>query len=577
MRFQAPKVKGTDGEKPLSVNERPEDRPVGKRRLLVAFALLCALAAVLAGRHLDAPGTYYDEVIQAEPAVQFLAEDGRPSAVPGARTIRLFGGWFPITVQPYMGALKSQLLIPVFAVFGASVPTLRVATLAIALVGLLLAMLWARETLGIRIAIVAGLLLVTDPSFLLTARHDWGSFALGFCCRCGGLYFLTVGWRRGTIAPPFVGGLLLGLGVYNKIDFGVFVAAAAVALALTFPRIVRESLRTWRRQALPVGLGFALGAAPMISGATAALSVTGKVFRRQNLGAGDWAEKFHTFAATLDGSYFHELMLSGGSFERMAQAPNAASGPFLVVFALSLAYLAVALWRDRRAGELDPAQAFVWAATLLIAIGIFLTPRAVRIHHALNIYPFPQFVVALTLARIHSRRDAGPGAIRRAASVAALALLVAGNLLVTARTLEHMRSTGGKGRWSDSLDAFAQELSSRPGTVAVSLDWGFDGPLRFAARDLGLVEPVWSMRSAHRPGRAWRFSGSARHVYLLFDEDFAVFDFGPKFLTTARALDPASVEIRRHFDREGDSTFVSVRFARPHQLKYDGNFEVEFR
>jgi hypothetical protein len=561
----------------LPVNERPEDRRAGKRILLVAFALFCTLAVVLAGLHLDAPGTYYDEVIQAEPAVQFLAEDGRPSGIPGARTIRLFGGWFPITVQPYMGALKSQLLILVFGVFGASVPTLRLATLAIALVGLLFAMLWAREILDIRIAIVAGLLLATDPSFLLTARHDWGSFALGFCCRCGGLYFLTTGWRHGAIAPPFVGGLLFGLGVYNKIDFGVFVAAAAVALPLAFPQIVREPLRNWRRQLLPAGLGLALGAAPMIAGATAALSATGNVFRRQSLGAGDWAEKAHTFAATLDGSYFHELMLAGGSFERMAQEPNAASSPFMVVFALSLAYLAVMLWRDRRESKLDPAEAFIWTATLLIAISIFLTPRAVRIHHALNLYPFPQYVVALALVRIHARRGAGSDTFRRAVSVAAVALLVAGNLMVTTRTLDHMRSTGGKGRWSDSLDAFAQELSRSPGTVAVSLDWGFDGPLRFAARDLDRAEPFWSMRSAHRPGHAWRFSGNARHVYLLFDEDFAVFDFGPKFLAAARALDATSVEIRRHVDQEGDPTFLSVHFARPHQLTYDGNFSVQLR
>jgi hypothetical protein len=561
----------------LQAIESPEDRRPEMGTHLVVFALLCTLAIALAGRHLDAPGTYYDEVIQAEPSVQFLAEDGRPSGIPGARTIRLFGGWFPITIQPYMGALKSQLLIPTFAVFGASVPTLRAATLAFALVGLLFAMLWAREALGVRIALVAGLLLVTDPSFLLTARHDWGSFALGFCCRCGGLYFLTLGWRLGSIVPPFVAGLLFGLGVYNKIDFGVFLAATAVALILTLPHIVREPFRALSRQALPAGFGFALGAAPMIAGATAVLSATGNVFRRQSHGAGDWAEKLHTFTATLDGSYFHELMLAGGSFERMAQVPNAASSPFLVVFVLSFLYLAFALWRDRRAGDLDSAQAFTCAATLLIAVGILLTPRTVRIHHALNIYPFPQYVVALALVRIHSRREGGSGAIRRAASIAALVLLVAGNLLVTTRSLDHMRSTGGKGRWSDSLDAFAHELSSRPDTVAVSLDWGFDGPLRFGARNLEFVEPIWSMRSAHRPGRAWRYSGTARHVYLLYDEDFAVFGFGPKFLAAVRSIDPESVEIRRHTDREGDATFVSVRFARPHRLTYDGEFKLEFR
>lgn len=559
------------------MNELPEDRPTGNRRLLVAFALLCTFAVVMAGRHLDAPGTYYDEVIQAEPAVQFLAENGRPSEIPGARTIRLFGGWFPVTVQPYMGALKSQLLIPVFASFGASVPTLRAATLSIALIGLLFAMLFARESLGIRTAIVAGLLLATDPSFLLTARHDWGSFALGFCCRCGGLYFLIVGSRRREIVPSFVGGLLFGLGVYNKIDFGVFVAAATAALALAFPRILRQTPGTWRRQALPAGLGFVLGAAPMIAGAAAALSATGNVFRRQSHGSGDWAEKLHAFGATLDGSYFHELMLAGGSFERMAQMSDATAGPFMVVFVLSLAYLVVALWRDLRAGHVDSAQTFILVTTVLVTIGIFLTPRTVRIHHVLNIYPFPHYVVAAALVRIHSWRGAESNVLRRTLSLAVLALLVAGNLLVDTRTIEHMRSTGGKGRWSDSLEAFAEELSSRPGSVAVSLDWGFDGPLRFAARDLDRVEPIWTMRLAHRPGRTWRFSGTPRHVYLLFDEDFAVFDFGPKFLAAARALDSDDVEIRRHIDREGDPTFVSVRFARPHLLTYDGNFEVELK
>ena len=39
---------------------------------------MCAIAAVLGARGLDAPGLYYDEVIQAEPAVQFLTPGGAP-------------------------------------------------------------------------------------------------------------------------------------------------------------------------------------------------------------------------------------------------------------------------------------------------------------------------------------------------------------------------------------------------------------------------------------------------------------------------------------------------------------------
>ncbi len=79
------------------------------------FAVLCLAVLLLGGRQLDAPGLYYDEVIQATPASEFLREGGEPLSIPGAHNSWLFGGWFPLMTQPYMGALKSQLLIPGFA------------------------------------------------------------------------------------------------------------------------------------------------------------------------------------------------------------------------------------------------------------------------------------------------------------------------------------------------------------------------------------------------------------------------------------------------------------------------------
>jgi hypothetical protein len=203
----------------------------------------------------------------------------------------------------------------------------------------------------------------------------------------------------------------------------------------------------------------------------------------------------------------------------------------------------------------------------------------VRIHHTLNLYPFPQLVVAIVLVRLWEEAPGGAPArrLRRAVASAALCAVLAGSLHVNFRTLETVRESGGKGRWSDALGDFAAELASQPGAVAVSLDWGFDGPLRYAARDLALVEPIWEMRRARLSGRAWTFAGTPRHVYLVFEEDLAVFDFGPKFLAMVRDMAPGRVSIRRHLDREGDLAFLSVRFARPHQLTYGGEFEARMR
>ena len=113
-------------------------RPAERRQIGILFGVwlaLGALALAFAARDLSAPGLYYDEVIQAEQAREFLDANGRPLQVPGADSVRVFGRWLPVFTQPYMGALKSQLLIPSFALFGASGASLRVTTLVWGLLG----------------------------------------------------------------------------------------------------------------------------------------------------------------------------------------------------------------------------------------------------------------------------------------------------------------------------------------------------------------------------------------------------------------------------------------------------------
>jgi hypothetical protein len=324
--------------------------------------------------------------------------------------------------------------------------------------------------------------------------------------------------------------------------------------------------------------GFLLGAAPMIATARAVFSAARTVAGRQADSSMDWSEKLNTLGSMLDGSYFHRLMLAGGSFERMFDS-DGATGLFLVAVAASVLALGFGLARDRQRGELDRGEAFAWLACLTITAGMFLTPRAVRIHHTLYSYPFPHLVVAIVLVRLWDGRLL-PGAaqmLRRGSVAVTLAAVLAASVTVDFRTLATVRESGGKGRWSDALGTFARELAAQPGVTAVSLDWGFDGPLRFAARGLPAEEPIWALRYAHLPGHAWEYAGGPGHVYLAFEEGLAVFEHGPRFLARVRDMDPEDVTVRRHLDREGDVAFVSVRFARPHRLRYVREFEVELR
>jgi hypothetical protein len=566
VRFALPSVKGNGH----AVTANPTRRE--GVRLLLGFVVVSVCAAGFALRSLDLPGIYYDEVIQAQPALDFLKGD-LPAPIPGRSSTQLFGRWFPVMTQPYMGALKSQALIPTFALFDARPSTLRATTWVWTLFGVLLAMLWAHQLLGLPTALLAGAMLALDPSVLFIGRHDWGSFALGFVCRCGGLWLLTSGWRRKARGRLLAAGLCFGLGLYNKVDFAVFLASATLALLLVAPRLACDALRTRPRAAIPVLVGLALGAAPMLASLPAVFSAT-RALASQTL-TEDWGEKAYALATALDGSYFQRLMLAGGRFADLASVDEAVAGPFLALFAAATVFLGARVARARSELERDRGRTFVLAASLLMLLGILLTPRAVRIHHVLTAVPFPHLIVAAALVELWKLGATRVGL--RALAVALAALALGGSAFVDAHTLATIERTGGKGRWSDALQRLASQLESRPRTPLVALDWGFAEPLRFLASNPPVVESVWGLREARIARRELRFEGTPAHLYLVYPERYAVFGFGVEFLEALRELPADAVEIRPQLDRCGDPAFLAVRIAKSHRLEYRRKLEVSLR
>jgi hypothetical protein len=260
-------------------------------------------------------------------------------------------------------------------------------------------------------------------------------------------------------------------------------------------------------------------------------------------------------------------MRAGGSFERMFDVEGAAAGPFLVIYALAIAFLAGRLALSARRGSWEPATAFVLATAVLSSLGILAIPRATRIHHALGAYPFPQYVVALAILGLagSARQPA-----RRAAAAGIAALALAGSAWTSWRTFDTIQSSHGKGRWSDATVGLAVELAEDPGAIAVSLDWGFRAQLRFLDRGLEIREPVWEITRRSPQAGPWSFEGDGRMRYLLWDRDFSVFPVGPAFLEAVSGIDSSRIAIRRYPDREGDPAFVSVRIAGPHRIVYRG-------
>ncbi len=539
---------------------------------------LAVVVFAIAAPRTHEPGLYYDEAFLGQQAKDFF-EPGRGPAHPGsAREIELFGRPFPLRNAIYLGSLKSQLLIPAFALFGTDVEVLRLATLATSLVALLFVMLWASRIQGGAPAIAAGVLVAGDPSWWFLSLHEWGPFTTLLLCRAAGFWFVTRGWITDRPLALAAGGCLLGLGVYARADFLVILAGTGLALGLVRPELVRQALRE-RRGLLAVGaVAFAVGAAPMLVSIAELLTTTASPVLAQR---GDLAEKLRVLWSLADGSHFHRLMQVGGRFDRMFEVGAPAGGLGIVI----LGGLAVACVRSslrlRRRERLDVMD-FLLLASLFVTAGTLALPGAVRAHHLLNAMPLPHLLVAqLGVAGwrgVVGRRGATLAA--RSALALALVALLASNAALIRATYAGVESSGGRGRWTDALREPAAELEASPGRRGVSLDWGFHEPLLFLTRRAGLVEPIWAIRETARAQGAWRFAGGAGDVYFVHGEEFDLFGFGPGFLAAARALagrSPGALEIRTHHDREGGIAFHSVRFARAHEIVYTRVFQIRLR
>ncbi|HEX7651899.1 MAG TPA: hypothetical protein VF607_00230, partial [Verrucomicrobiae bacterium] len=145
------------------------------------FWLGASLAGVL--------GTNYDEAIFDGMAKDFVAGTVQGHHMPGAGTTMVGDRPFPVWIQPYLGAVKSWQLIPLFSVFEPTVQLTRISNLAWTLVGVGIFMIWVWRWFGLTEAVWGALLLATDPGLFFMGMLDWGSFVPSFVCRLAGFLF----------------------------------------------------------------------------------------------------------------------------------------------------------------------------------------------------------------------------------------------------------------------------------------------------------------------------------------------------------------------------------------------------
>jgi hypothetical protein len=533
--------------------------PVHSRRgLLLTVVCWCLLSIILIGLGLQnrsQPGLYYDEAVYGGMSKDFLEARHRSPHMPGVQVVNLSGRPFPLFIQPYLGALKCWMLLPVFKLFGLTQPVLRMANLGWSLLGLLLCMVWVYRAFGTWESLAVGCLLASDPGFFFLSVVDWGVAVPSFVCRTGGLLLALFAVQKRSVAYSFFAGLVFGLGFFNKIDFVTFLLGITISAVLVWRRECLMLVRSKGRMFIACSLGFILGVGPMFFNLPQIIRdiLTGET----SFAVNEFPEKINTLRTMYDGSYFYRLFTVGGSFQRMQHIASPVWSPLGIVLIVSI-FLQIALyWRSSEDKLSRQKRTFVLLAGVLVTLGILLLPGADRIHHTALIYPLPHLLLAVTIVgawngwKIFSKRR---WLLRGSAMTVTMVVLIF-QFIAIVQTESLIRRTGGSGWWSSALNRFCSEYAHATDISIVSLDWGFSEQLDFLTDGPRLLEPFWGQYGS----APLKLPRDPNFVYLVHPPEYTLLPFGDDVLRMA-LRGGNNVRVKAWRDRAGGISFYSVRF-----------------
>jgi len=438
--------------------------PVAGLLISIALFLLTGLA------FLDRPGIQTDEAIITGAIFPIAATEG------------LFGSNFPPMLMSYLGSFKALLWKPVVALFGPSALTLRVPAVLLTAGTICLFFHLLARTLDQRAALIGAILLATDPSYLFTARYDWGPVVLQHVCLLAAMVALVHFYQRGRHLFLAAGFLLLGLGVWDKALFLWSILSLTIATAAVFPHHLRKTLRL--RNVVVAILSFCAGAFPFLDYNVE----NGWITFRENTAVERPAigNKAQVLRITIEGSglfgFFcredSEAAGSGAtnpiekavvSFNDAIKRPRRTLSGYLL---LACALLLPAVWKT-------PAKTAV-LFSLLFCLATWLQMLLVRgtgggVHHTILLWPVLLMAPAAILAAISRIRWLG-GPLLAPLAVAAA---VTSNLLVTSTYLSHLIRNGGKPTWTEAISPAAETLNKMDVPYIDVYDWGLWDNLRF--------------------------------------------------------------------------------------------------
>ena len=291
-------------------------------------------------------------------------------------------------------------------------------------------------------AVVAALLLASDPTFLLTNTLDWGPVALEHLLLVTGCFFLVKFAQDRLPRDLPLGFFFLGLALWNKAVFVWALAGLICGVLFVFGREASKMIT--RRHIAMAAAGFLLGSLPfMIYNGHR----RGETFRTTaHLEPRGAPAKFIHVRSALGGYGLYGYLVSE-EYTDLAKPATSLRGRAAVFlrdhlgehrgggmeYAAYLALLAVPLWWRFRAARF---------CLVFCAVSWFMMASTrdagASLHHTVLLWPFPQMFIALVISRIPWKW----------AVAVVCGVLVILNLLVMAQYISQFERNGAEGNFT---------------------------------------------------------------------------------------------------------------------------------
>lgn len=549
------------------------------RRIALLAAVLLYLALALPQLHL--PGLHYDEAKEAGVnALEMLQQqDVQAFRAAGVQVGAVF---LPLMVQDYIGALNVYLALPLLAVFGVTVPALRLVGVLCGLATLLL--VWAVGQELARRARTGGgpagwtgeiavLLLAANPTFIFWSRQ--GIFVTNVVVTLAvAAVWTALRWQR-TGRPVYLYSLalLVGLGLWSKLLFvwvlGALAGVAAVAwlagrlrrsASPVFPRT------SWRSVAL-AGLLTLLALAPLLLYNQQTSGTLRSIFG--NLGQSYYGVENAAFLDNLAARLGQvETLLRGDHLWYLGD--SFANGWALWIFGglLVLALGAAAMgWRSGRQRASLPTLLAALLFVLLLVIQSSFTVSDLFITHFAIIQPFAVLLAALAadIVLLAAGQAGRPVSLRTglaALVIAGLAVWFSADAWNSVRYHQALARSGGLASHSDAIDRLAQWLDERAVQQPLALDWGIEAQVRYLTGNQVQPLEIFGYERLDRPddgfaGRAGQFVADPTRFYIVRMPEETIFQGRREALESLVAAQGQALVVREAiYDRSGKVMFV---------------------